>query len=240
MIAVSIVSHGHGAMVERLVTQILSLREVSQVLVTLNIPENMQFKISERLSVVENAAPRGFGANHNIAFRRCEAPYFCVLNPDIELVENPFPALLNCMKNADVAVAAPLIFSRDGKIEDSARYFPTMSSLFSKAFGRSDGRWPANPVEQVVFPDWLAGMFMLYRATAFKALDGFDSEYFLYYEDVDICCRIREMGMRAVLCQSVHAVHDARRESHRRLKYLWWHLRSIVRYFYKNPRRLVG
>ena len=71
---------------------------------------------------------------------------------------------------------------------------------------------------------------MLFRSSVFHALHGFDERYFLYYEDVDLCRRLRKRGYDIRLVPSVRAVHNARRESHRSLRHLRWHLASIVRF----------
>ena len=70
MIAVSVVSHGHGAMVQKLVDQILACPEVGHVIVTHNIPEASILFSDSRVDVVINPSPIGFGANHNLAFQR--------------------------------------------------------------------------------------------------------------------------------------------------------------------------
>jgi GT2 family glycosyltransferase len=80
-------------------------------------------------------------------------------------------------------------------------------------------------------PDWVAGMFMLFCGDAFRRMGGFDEKYFLYYEDVDLCARIRLAGWRVAVCPTVTAIHDARRASHRSMRYFRWHLTSILRYF---------
>jgi len=213
LIAVSIVSHGHGVMVDRLVRQLRACPEVRQVLVTRNIPEASPIGSDGLVFVTENKAPKGFGANHNAAFAHCREPFFCVLNPDIELAGNPFPALLGCLQDDGIALAAPLIFSPDGRIEDSARHFPNLLSLLSKALGGHDGRYAITPGQEPLVVDWVAGMFMVFSGAAYARLGGFDERYFLYYEDVDVCARAGHAGMKVVVCPSVSAIHDAAAES---------------------------
>lgn len=238
MIAVSIVSHGHGVMVPRLVEQLLIFPEVAQVLVTLNIPEKLALPSDERILVLENAQPKGFAANHNAAFVACTVDFFCPLNPDIEFLGNPFQTLLIAMGQHGVGMVAPRVDSPDGQHEDSWRHFPTLRSLLSKVFGGADGRY-ALPVDGRPFaPEWVAGMFMLFRSDSFRRLGGFDDGFFLYYEDVDICVRLWKAGYRLLACPAVGVVHDARRDSHRRWPHLRWHFVSMVRYFTKHWGRL--
>lgn len=238
MIAISIVSHGHGAMLEHLVAQLQSCPEVGRIILTCNIPESGTWAFGERLEVINNPAPKGFGANHNAAFARCREDYFCVLNPDIELQGNPFTALLAVLKLNEGALVAPLIVAPDGRVEDSVRYFPTGRSLVRKVLGGHDGRYPLQKGQKPFSPEWVAGMFMLFRSDSFVRLGGFDEGYFLYYEDVDICVRVWKAGMKVIVCPSVSAIHDARRDSHRSLRHLRWHLSSVLRYFLLHMGRL--
>jgi GT2 family glycosyltransferase len=74
-------------------------------------------------------------------------------------------------------------------------------------------------------------MFMLFRSAVFAELQGFDERYYLYYEDVDLCRRLRGRGYDVRLVPSVSATHDARRESRRSLRHLRWHIASMLCYF---------
>ena len=238
MIAVSVVSHGHESMVDRLLEQLLVCPEVSRIIVTRNIKESSNYPTDSRISVVDNALPKGFGANHNAAFQMCRDEFFCVLNPDIEFLGNPFSVLLEALKSERVAVAAPLVVSPAGLIEDSIRYFPRPAALLMKFLFKADGRYSAKPGQECFFPEWCAGMFMLFRSQDFERLGGFDERYFLYYEDVDICVRVWQQGVRVVACPKVSVVHDARRDSRRSLKHLRWHLASMMRFFWRHWGRL--
>lgn len=238
MIAVSIVSHGHGAMVRSLLKQVLACPEVSRVVVTFNIPETSSGFPEDRVELVHNLVPKGFGANHNSAFLRAKEPFWCVLNPDIELEGNPFPALLQCLEKQNTGLVAPLIKNPAGQVEDSIRYFPTFRSLALKAAGKDIGRYGVEAGAPAFCPEWVAGMFMLFRADIFARLEGFDEGYFLYYEDVDICVRVWKAGFRISVLPSVVAIHDARRASRVNWRHKRWHLESMARYFLKYFCRL--
>jgi len=233
--SVSIVSHLQGSMIKMLLADMQKYckTESMEVLLTLNVAEKLDIAgndYSFPVSVHENFAPIGFAENHNQAFIRSSGQFFCVLNPDIRLTENPFQPLLGNLQNDIAGVVAPLIVAKNGAIEDSARSFPTPFKILWKTIGRYNGS-DYDIKNETFFPDWVAGMFMLFRSEVFEKLGGFDPGYFLYYEDVDICARLRLQGYEIVLCPQVKAIHDARRESHRSLKYFKWHLISMMKFF---------
>ena len=233
MIAVSIVSHGHGDMVEHLVGRLLHYSQVKRLVLTLNVPESLSLPTEERLTIIRNPSPKGFGANHNAAFGFCDQPFFCVLNPDVELAENPFPLLLEALSRHGASLIAPMVRTRSGEWEDNARHFPTVRSLMLKALFQERGCYPMDSGQDTSFPDWVAGMFMLFDSNDYDQLKGFDQGFHLYYEDVDICARTWASGMKVAACARVNVIHDARRDSRRNVAYLYWHLRSMIRYLRK-------
>ena len=233
MITVSIVSHGHGDMVIALIEQLKKFPLVSQIILTLNIPEYLEIdKSDETLNIVNNQVPLGFGHNHNNAFRFCKKTFFCILNPDISFSEDPFPELVNVLHDNRIALVAPLMYSVSGLIEDNARVFPTSLNITKKFFLGKENRWPLDSKNYLYLPDWVAGMFMLIHAYRFKEYGGFDTRFFMYYEDVDLCRRIRQKGLEVALLKSVSVIHSARRDSRKKFRFFLWHLHSLFRYLF--------
>jgi hypothetical protein len=126
MISVSIVSHGHSEMVTNLVYKLFNFSIVNQIILTFNIPEQIILPFNPKLIIIYNEFPVGFGANHNAAFKLCNQPYFCVLNPDLEFIEDPFHILINHIEIGSLSLVAPIIINPQGHIEDSARKFPSL------------------------------------------------------------------------------------------------------------------
>ena len=231
-LTLSIVSHGQGDLVHALLRDIARCETAVEVRLTVNIPEPLPFAAGDfgfPLEIVANPAPKGYGANHHAAARRSGGRWFCVLNPDLRFEADPFPALLRVMEDERVAVAAPVVLSPSGAIEDSARRFPTVASLARKALAAGpvlDYAIGAEPLS----PDWVAGMFMLLRREAFDRAGGFDERYYLYYEDVDLCRRLRGLGYDIRVTPAARVTHDARRTSRGDLRHSLWHARSLLRY----------
>jgi len=226
-LVVSVVSHGQAALLAHLWADLASVcRTPIHVVLTLNKPESPPLvALPFPITVITNAKPQGFAANHNAAAHVVPSDVFCVLNPDVRLTKDPFPRLLEALRDPKVGVVAPRVVGSDGKRQDSARPLPTPWGTVKRYFGGvSEG-----PLDGEI--EWVAGMFMVFRSATFQAQRGFDARYFLYYEDCELCCRLRLAGLRIAVCEDVVVVHDAQRTSHRRPRYLFWHVKSALRFF---------
>lgn len=230
VLAISIVSHGHGAMLGPLLRQIDTVAHTIpvQVVVVQNLPEQRPAVVPAGLPVtwVENAAPLGFAENHNAAFRLTTAPYFCVLNPDVAVTADSFLPLLDALKTKP-GVVGPRVESPAGGIEDSARRVPGVVRLVVRWLARrfEADYDPRIPMQKV---DWLAGMCLVFDRASFEQVGGFDPRYRLYCEDVDVCLRLHLQRRFVGWVQSARVVHDAQRASHRNLRYMVWHIKSLL------------
>jgi GT2 family glycosyltransferase len=232
MISVSIVSHGHIEHVRQLIGDFRRLRRSDvELLLTLNTENDRALSDLQGTGVrlFPNESPRGFGANHNAAFRVARGEFFCVLNPDVRLGVDPFGPLLVALDSGRVGVAGPRVVDSAGAPQPSYRSVPTPGELFAKALGKA--RAISTAPASLASPDWIAGMFMFFRREAFAAVEGFDERYFLYYEDVDICCRLWLAGYEVCVAGEAVVIHDGQYASRRNLKHMRWHLQSIWRFF---------
>lgn len=238
IITLSVVSHNQAELLENFLQTIDETGAgdyLHEVIVTNNLPEDVTFNLkSTPIRIINNDNPKGFGANHNQAFKHSSGQYFCVVNPDITLKDNPFPVLLKTNQHTNAGLTVPIVMAPDNSYEDSLRYFPSLWSIFKKVLNLSDGRFPAQSEEEPFDIEWAAGMFMLFNRQAFNEVGGFDEDFFLYYEDVDICLRLLQAGKRVLACPQAEVVHEPQRSSHRKLRYLIWHLSSLLKYMFKH------
>lgn len=234
-VTISIVSHGQINLIQKLLDDIEQYCKGSlvEVILTLNVREDLPFSLDDYfypITVICNDLPLGFGANHNQAFKHGSGHFFCVMNPDIRFNHNPFPVLQSCSSVPMVGVVAPVVLGANGDIEDSARKFPSPLKIMCKFFGKC--RKSDYVIHKdLVYPDWVGGMCMLFVASTFKSMAGFDQRYFLYYEDVDLCGRLQLAGQKVVVCPQAQVIHHAQRSSHKNLRFMRWHLSSMVRFF---------
>ncbi len=242
-LVLSVVSHRQRELLLQLLEDLRrNVATPFRLIVTENLPEAPPLITGDYpfpIEIIENRSPKGFGANHNTALKRAGDGLFCVLNPDIRLFADPFPALRKVAADGHIGVVAPSVVGPNQLPEDHARAFPTLFKLAAKVFGHAPRTIPPEG-RNTYFPDWVAGMFMLFRTGTLRSVGGFDERYFLYYEDVDLCARLRDLGLEVAVSTQVSVVHDARRESRRNVRYALWHLRSAARFLASRPRIALG
>lgn len=230
----SVVSHGHGNMLNALFEDLkLLLRSNDLIILTLNIPENLDFYFHEltlglNVVVINNKTPKGFGANHNSAFKMHKSNYFAVINPDIRLQSFEIDSLIDFLAFEKCGVVAPLVCNDYGLLQDSFRKFPTLFRVIKRRFKTSpDYKFGSSPFAV----DWVAGMFMLFDSRIFQKINGFNESYFLYLEDADICRRLSKSSHNVFVYPQLSIVHNAQRQSHRSIKFFLWHLKSLFIFF---------
>jgi GT2 family glycosyltransferase len=224
-LAVSIVSHGHGACVQRLLEELArwSAAHIQRVVLTQNIPESPPQAPAQGwpfvLQVIKNTMPAGFAANHNRALADATEPFVCILNPDVALAgADPFAALLRMASREGVGCAFPSQVDASGRGQDFERELPTLAALWRRhGQGRADAR-----------VDWVNAACLVLPLSVWQRLGGFDARYFMYCEDVDLCLRLRLAGLQLVRAPA-QIVHAGQRASHRNWRHFFWHLRSLVR-----------
>ncbi len=242
-LSLSIVSHGQGLLVSNLLSDLRCSEWHAgisfEVILTLNVSEDEEWlegPFPFPISVIRNEHPKGFGANHNAAFRNASGHLFAVVNPDVRLASFRAVDMINAVERDRVGVCGPLVKAPDGTVEDSARRFPTFALLVQRKLRRrpkSDYEPSAIPVQV----DWLAGMFLLFSSNIYNDIGGFNEDYFMYLEDVEICRHLNQRGQKVLWVTSTAVIHDASRASRRSLRHLRWHVSSLFRYLIANPRR---
>jgi GT2 family glycosyltransferase len=175
------------------------------------------------VKVIVNAANRGFGAAINQGARTPAAPLLWLLNPDCRVEPGAFVALLETLdRHPDCAIAAPQLINADGSVQASARGEPTAwtglfgrHGLLANIFPRSamtrrnlQSRDLVASGAESTPVDWVMGASMLIRREMFDAVGGFDERYFLYWEDADLCHRLRQRGWSTRFVPRARVVHS--------------------------------
>jgi N-acetylglucosaminyl-diphospho-decaprenol L-rhamnosyltransferase len=231
-ITISIVSHGHRELVFAIAKQLAAvpLSIPIHLIITINsiaLEDFDQIAIARNslteVTVIKNPLPQGFGANHNQAFKNCETDLFCVVNPDIELSNNPFASLANAFSNPEIGLTYPSQIDEVFATLDFERDLASPTSIARRhLLNRRDRAKHYKSVH------WVSGAFMMFRSKMFRELGGFDERYFMYCEDVDICLRMQLAGYRLARADAT-VIHHTQRKTLKDPRHLAWHVRSLLR-----------
>ena len=141
----------------------------------------------------------GFGAANNKALKLVQTPYALLLNPDCETKEDFFSKLItSANKFIDAAIIAPHLISRDGSTEINYRWPVT--------YWKSKGDKADGPC----CVGFVCGAAMLIKLTEMKDIGFFDEEFFLYYEDDDLCQRVFKYKKQIILDPTLEVIHYSR------------------------------
>jgi len=198
------------------------------------------------VQLIENKDNVGYSRAVNLGARRTSAPYVLVINPDILVTEGSVEALVRFMDaRPRVGVAGGKLLNPDGTLQYSARtfYTPRILLLRRTFLGRlfPNSRairehlmldWDHGEACEV---DWLIGACLMIRRAAAEDVGLMDERFFLYFEDVDLCYRMKQRGWGVVYVPEAVMVHHHRRQSARRVinRPLLWHLNSVFRFYEK-------
>jgi GT2 family glycosyltransferase len=167
--------------------------------------------------VLHNDANVGFGRGINQGVAGTRAPLVLILNPDCRLEPGAVKAMsVELDLHRQCAIAGPRVLDPDGSVQGSARGDPDMlTGLFGRT-GPLRFLLPSSPIAKrnvvtsasdSTVVDWVSGACMLVRRTAFEEVGGFDPRYFLYWEDADLCRRLRGRGYQVRYVPAATAVH---------------------------------
>lgn len=192
------------------------------------------------LTVVERAND-GFAAAVNAGIARTDAEFVAILNPDVRVDDaEAIDRLADRFRDPRLGLIAPALRLPDGSIQDSARTVPAPWDLIARRWGDAQ-RGSVTPDGAAPVP-WVVGAFLLLRRRALAAIGGFDERYFLYFEDVDVCVRLRDDGWRVVYDPEVVLRHEHQAASRGGLHSpaARHHMQSALRFFIAHPRYAIG
>jgi GT2 family glycosyltransferase len=158
------------------------------------------------------ASPRnvGFARGCNLGARRASTPYVLFLNPDAILERDALATLVRFMdENPGCGAVGPAIRYPDGTLQHAGDLL-TPGGLVRAAIARRPGpeRTLIRPGGPPFVTDWLCGAVFFTRLQLFRELGGMDPRFFLYFEETDLCLRIRRAGHSLCAVGSSVATHE--------------------------------
>jgi len=197
------------------------------IIVDNNSPKGDGKRLSKTFSGIEQVivilaeANLGFPKACNIAANQAHGELLLFLNPDTIITKDALMGLLSVLISDETyGLVGPQIIGVDGHIQLSAATRITPWTIFlggpwlfrlANIFGYNPkivGHCYSMPEhKKQLFPDWVVGACLLVRRHVFTKIKGFDEQFFMYYEETDLCLRIKNAGYKVVYDPSVSIVH---------------------------------
>lgn len=205
------------------------------------------------VELIETGVNLGFAGANNVGFKQCRGRYVVLLNSDAFLQPGSLRLSVKKMdEDPAIGLGGARLVGRDGSWQPSARMFPSVLNDFltlsglaakysqSKFFGRVDRTW-ASPDEEADV-DWVPGAFSIVPRGLLEKIQYFDEDFFLYYEEVDLCRRIKKLGYRVCYWPDVVVVHvggESTRSTGKKVsksgnQVALWRMRSELLYYRKH------
>lgn len=185
-----------------------------QVIVLDNASSDKTVEILEKfvgfVRVLKSDQNLGFSKGINKAISFASGEYLFFLNPDTKMTMSVFKELTDYYEShTNIGVVGPKLITQNGNIQESVMKFPTITGALNEfILGKKYSYSPYAPEgSEPIKVDCIFGAALLIKRDLFEKLGGFDERYFLYYEDIDLCRRIRKMGREVVYYPNVEIEH---------------------------------
>lgn len=173
----------------------------SEIIVVDNNSEDDSCKMVKELfpeiKLIENKENLGFSKGNNIGVAEAKGEYLCILNPDTVLAEDTFHNILNFVENKEKLgiVGCKLIDGKGDFLPESKRNIPYVKASLKKILGNSNDYYANHLNENETGKvDVLVGAFMFLKRNVYNEIKGFDEDYFMYGEDIDISFKALKNG----------------------------------------------
>lgn len=220
-LAVAIISHNTCQLLERCLKSVIA-DGAAEIVVVDNASDDGSAEMVRRrfpqVQLIANQSNNGYGAAANQAVRNANSSLVLLLNADTELKSGCLAALTEEAAGIPRAgVIAPAILDANGEPEPSCFPFPgTLGWLLeNQPIAMVTRRIPAFVSRSVTFRQhdrtnevpWVTGCAMLLRREAMEGVGGFDENYFMYFEEVDLCHRMSRAGWGVFFAPSAQVSH---------------------------------
>jgi GT2 family glycosyltransferase len=160
--------------------------------------------------LIRNAANPGFGAANNRAVRESSGEFLLFLNTDTVLQPGAVSALLEVLhSDPNTAAVGPLLFSGPGRVQVSfGNRVDFLGQMVQKSILNPFYKKKLTGESKNRETGWLSAACLLCRRTAFEEAGGFDERFFIYFEDIDLCRRMRTTGWRLLFVLRARVFHE--------------------------------
>jgi len=172
-----------------------------------------------KIRFINNSKNMGFARANNQGAKIASGDFLLFLNPDTTMIEDAVESMLDYIRSdSSIGILGPKVLNPDQTTQFSCRKFPTAWSGLFNRYSLTTRLFPNNRYSRdylmldydhssIRSVDWVSGCCMMMSESTLKKVGGFDENYFLFIEDVDLCQVIKKKGLRVVYFPSVKIFH---------------------------------
>lgn len=202
-------------------------------------------KYFPQVKILQNKKTLGFGENNNRGVLAAHGEYIAIINPDIILYSGSLEKLYNyAITNPQIGIIVPQLLNPNGSIQYSVRRFISFGKLLARTITKGRDSTNNSTVSSYLCKnmdynitqevDWAIGAAMFMKRELYAELGGFDTDYFLYMEDEDVCLRSWKINRPVIYYPEVKMIHNHLRASSHIGKKMFIHIRSMMTFFRKH------
>lgn len=171
------------------------------------------FKVKKgikRVKLIESAENSGFSKANNLGAKLSSNDILVFLNPDTKVFKDSLEILYKFIKShTDAGIVAPAILRTNGNLQPSVRNLPTLAGVINEyIFGKKNAYSEFVPeTKDDIAVESVYGTCMMIKKSIFEKVGGFNEKYFLYYEDLDLCRKINNLGLKVYYCPTAKISH---------------------------------
>lgn len=233
--SIIILTYNSSRFIEGLLKSIKDFAKDSEVLVVDNDSSDETVKLAKKfdfVKVLETGENLGFAKGINYSVKKASGDFLLFLNPDAVFKSGKIEDLISVFDDSSVGVAGGKLLSFEGKTEKSAGKFFNFWEALAIILGLDEALGVRFSPDSTRAVDFVSGGAMTVRRLAFEKVGGFDENFFMYLEDMDLCYRMKKAGYKTIFTPGIVITHAGQGSSSKEFAVL--NIYKGLLYFYKS------
>lgn len=164
-----------------------------------------------KVSLLKQKENLGFSKANNLGVKDAKGEYLLFLNPDTRVLDHAIDNLFNFLKSRDdVGIVAPKLIEDNGNIQPSVRNLPTLTNAIKEYYLNIKKSYepfvPVGNSPQEI--ESIVGAAIMIPKNLYQKVGGFDNKFFMYFEDLDLCKKVKNAGYKIMYLPEVRMKHS--------------------------------
>lgn len=240
-VSIIILTYNSAPFIESLLNSLEKFSKDTEIIVVDNSSSDDTLKIAGKfdfVKTIDSGKNLGFSKGINLGSKNSKGEYLLFLNPDTHFEKGDISKMTDVFKKHEkVGIVGGRMMSHSGLPEKSAGKFFNLFETLLIIFGLDEKFGVRSSPEKESKVDFVSGGFMLVSAAVFMKLNGFDENFFMYVEDMELCYRARKEGYSTYFTPEIVVSHKGQGSSNRGFAIV--NIYKGIAYFYKKHKNIL-